>query len=134
MNNTTIAGRLTKDPELRYAQSGKAVTNFTVAVNRPFKNAQGENEADFINCVAFGKQAENLAQYMKKGSMLGVEGRIQTGSYEKEGRRIFTTDVMANQITFLESRNNKKTEQPIKQESNREKMQPIDIDDNDIPF
>ena len=134
MNNTTIAGRLTKDPELRYAQSGKAVTNFTVAVNRPFKNAQGENEADFINCVAFGKQAENLAQYMKKGSMLGVEGRIQTGSYEKEGRRIFTTDVMANQITFLESRNNKKAEQPIKQESNHEDLQPADIDDNDLPF
>lgn len=134
MNNTTIAGRLTKDPDLRYTANGKAVANFTVAVNRPFKNTQGENEADFINCVAFGKQAENLANYMKKGSMVGVEGRIQTGSYEnKEGRRIFTTDVMANQITFLESR---KSDQPKQQQQQpkQEDMQPMDIDDSQLPF
>lgn len=80
INNVVLVGRLTKDPELRYTQTGIAVARFTVAVNRAFSNQQGEKEADFINCVAWRKQAENLANFMRKGSQVGVEGRIQTGS------------------------------------------------------
>ncbi|KEK11021.1 hypothetical protein EP18_13675, partial [Lysinibacillus sphaericus] len=82
INRVVLVGRLTKDPELRYTPNGIAATRFTVAVNRSFSNQQGEREADFINCVAWRKQAENLANFMRKGSLIGVEGRIQTGSYE----------------------------------------------------
>src|SRR5690625_7634945 len=89
MNRSVIVGRLTKDVDLRYMQNGKAVGNFTLAVNRPFRNQQtNDYDADFINCVAWGKQAENLAQYMKKGSQVGVDGRIQTRTYDdKDGKR-----------------------------------------------
>src|SRR5699024_4367682 len=87
MNNVSLLGRLTKDVELRYSQSGTAVANFTLAVNRQFKNQNGEREADFIRTLAFGKTAEVIAQYVKKGQQLAVEGRIQTGSYENnEGK------------------------------------------------
>src|SRR5690625_3952843 len=105
INTVTLVGRLTKDVDLRYTQNGKAVANFNIAVNRPFKNAQGEQEADFINCNSWGKQAENLANYMKKGSQIGVTGRINTRSYEnQEGKRIFVTEVVADQVAFLESK------------------------------
>src|SRR5690625_2954696 len=105
MNRVVLAGRLTKDPELRYTPNGVAVANFTVAINRPRRNQQGEQEADFINCVAWRSQAENLANYMRKGSLVGVDGRIQTRSYEnQEGRRVFVTEVLAEGITFLEPR------------------------------
>lgn len=77
LNRVVLVGRLTKDPELSYTPNGTAVANFTVAVNRPFSNQQGEREADFINCVIWRKQAENLVNYMKKGSMIGIDGRIQ---------------------------------------------------------
>ncbi len=105
MNRVVLAGRLTRDPELRYTPNGIPVANFTVAINRPYRNQQGEQEADFINCVTWRKQAENLANYMRKGSLIGVDGRIQTRSYEnQEGRRVFVTEVLAEQITFLESK------------------------------
>lgn len=105
LNRVVLVGRLTKDPELRYTPNGIAVANFTVAINRPFKNQQGEQEADFVNCVTWRKQAENLANYMRKGSQIGVDGRIQTRSYDnQEGRRVFITEVLAESITFLESR------------------------------
>lgn len=105
MNRVVLAGRLTKDPELRYTPNGIAVANFTIAINRPFRNQQGEQEADFINCVTWRKQAENLANYMRKGSLIGVDGRVQTRSYDnQEGRRVFVTEVLAESITFLESR------------------------------
>lgn len=105
VNRVVLAGRLTRDPELRYTPNGIAVANFTVAINRPFRNQQGEQEADFVNCVAWRKQAENLANYMRKGSLIGVDGRIQTRSYDnQEGRRVFVTEVLAESITFLESR------------------------------
>src|SRR5690625_4063236 len=97
INNVTIVGRLTKDVDLRYSQNGKAIANFTVACNRSFKNAQGQNEADFINTVQFGKGAESTANYMRKGSLVGVTGRIQTRNYENnEGRRIYITEVVAD--------------------------------------
>ncbi len=105
INRTVIVGRLVADPELRYTPNGIASCKFRVAVNRPFKN-EGEQQADFISCVAWRKQAENLANFMKKGNLIGLEGRIQTGSYEgQDGKKIYTTDVVADSIQFLEPRN-----------------------------
>ena len=105
INRTVIVGRLVADPELRYTPNGIASCKFRVAVNRPFKN-EGEQQADFISCIAWRKQAENLANFMKKGNLIGLEGRIQTGSYEgQDGKRVFTTDVVADSIQFLEPRN-----------------------------
>ena len=105
INRVVIVGRLTKDPELRYTPNGIASCKFRVAVNRPFKN-EGEQQADFISCVAWRKQAENLANFMKKGSLIGLEGRIQTGSYEGQNGKVYTTDVVADSIQFLEPRSN----------------------------
>ena len=102
INAVVLVGRLTRDPELKYTQSGLAYLRFILAVNRRAKN--GEQEADFITCVAWRKQAENMANYLSKGSLVGVEGRIQTGSYEKDGQRIYTTDIVVNNVQFLESR------------------------------
>lgn len=101
INHVVLVGRLTKDPELRYTPSGVPMTRFTVAVNRAFSNQSGEREADFIGCIAWRKQAENLANFMRKGSLIGVEGRIQTGSYEgQDGKRVYTTDVVADSVQF----------------------------------
>ena len=106
INRVVLVGRLTKDPELKYTQTGIAVTRFTLAVNRAFQNAQGEKEADFVSCVAWRKQAENVANYLRKGSLAGVDGRIQTGSYEgQDGKRVYTTEVVADSTQFLEPRN-----------------------------
>jgi len=138
INTVTLVGRLTKDVDLRYTQNGKAVANFNIAVNRPFKNAQGEQEADFINCNAWGKQAENLANYMKKGSQIGVTGRINTRSYEnQEGKRIFVTEVVADQVAFLESKgksDNKPQEKPQVSDPFKGQTEAIDIDDDSLPF
>lgn len=103
INNTTLVGRLTKNPELRYTGSGTAVTSFTLAVERNFKNAQGERETDFINCVIWREQAENLANFALKGSLLGITGNIQTRNYENnEGRTIYVTEVVADNFQMLE--------------------------------
>ncbi|MFC4736235.1 single-stranded DNA-binding protein [Bacillus daqingensis] len=105
INRVVLVGRLTKDPELRYTANGVAVATFTLAVNRPFSNQQGNREADFINTVVWRKQAENVANYLKKGSLAGVEGRIQTRSFDNnEGRRVFMTEVVADSVQFLEPR------------------------------
>ena len=105
LNRVVLVGRLTRDPDLRYTPNGVAVANFKIAVNRPFSNQQGEREADFINCVAWRRQAENLANYMKKGSMIGVDGRIQTRNFEgQDGKRVYITEVMAESIQFLETK------------------------------
>ncbi|EAA0187934.1 single-stranded DNA-binding protein [Listeria monocytogenes] len=107
MNRVVLVGRLTKDPDLRYTPAGAAVATFTLAVNRPFKNTQGEQEADFINCVVWRKPAENVANFLKKGSMAGVDGRVQTRNYEdKDGKRVFVTEVVAETVQFLEPKNN----------------------------
>lgn len=106
INRVVLVGRLTKDPELRYTPNGIAVARFTLAVNRTFSSQSGEREADFINCVVWRKQAENTANFLKKGSLAGVEGRIQTGSYEgQDGKRVYTTEVVADSVQFLEPRN-----------------------------
>ena len=113
MNSVNLIGRLVRDPELKYSQSGMAILRFTVAVDRKLskdkkEEAQANNQptADFISCTAFGKTAEVIANYHSKGSQIAVEGRIQTGSYEKDGQRIYTTDVVVDNITFIGSSNN----------------------------
>lgn len=137
MNRTVLLGRTTKDIDLRYAQSGTAVANFTLAVNRNYKDKQtGQYEADFIRCIAFGKTAETMAQYVKKGHQLGIEGRIQTGSYEKDGQRVYTTDVVIDQFYFLEPR--KDRTQPTVNEQAKDLYktagEQVDMSDSDLPF
>jgi single-strand DNA-binding protein len=106
MNRVILVGRLTKDPELRYTPSGAPVATFTIAVNRTFTNQQGDREADFINCVVWRKPAENVANYLKKGSLAGVDGRLQTRNYEgQDGKRVYVTEVVAESVQFLEPRN-----------------------------
>ena len=104
MNSVNLIGRLTKDVDLRYTQSGLAVGRFSVAIDRPKKDGQ-DNGADFPNCVAYGKTAENLANYVHKGEMVGVTGCIRTGSYTgKDGRKVYTTDISVASVQFLNSR------------------------------
>ena len=103
LNRVVLVGRLTKDPELRYTPNGAAVATFTLAVNRTFTNQSGEREADFINCVTWRRQAENVANFLKKGSLAGVDGRLQTRNYEnQQGQRVFVTEVQAESVQFLE--------------------------------
>ena len=105
MNKAILIGRLTRDPEMRTTASGTAATTFTVAVTRTFANQNGEREADFINCVAWRKQAENIAKYCQKGSQVAVEGRIQTRSYDaQDGTKRYVTEIIADNVTFLGSR------------------------------
>ena len=105
INNVVLVGRLTRDAELRYTPSNVAVATFTLAVNRPFKNDAGEREADFINCVIWRQAAENLANWAKKGALIGITGQIQTRNYEnQQGQRVYVTEVLANSFQLLESR------------------------------
>lgn len=106
MNRVVLVGRLTKDPDLRYTPSGVPVATFTLAVNRTFTNQQGERETDFINCVVWRRPAENVANFLKKGSLAGVDGRIQTRNYEgQDGKRVYVTEVLAESVQFLEPKN-----------------------------
>lgn len=106
INNVVLVGRLTKDVDLRYTSGGAAVASFTLAVNRQFTNQSGEREADFINCVAWRKTAETLANISKKGSLIGIEGRIQTRNYEnQQGQRVYVTEVVTNNFSMLEPKN-----------------------------
>lgn len=141
MNNVSIVGRLTREPELKYTNSNTAVISFTVAVNRTFKNKDGEYEADFIRCQAWRKTAEIIAQYGEKGMRVGVEGRIQTRSYDgQDGKRVYITEVVTDQFHFLES----KSEHSNNQQQNTSRQQnnnfndsfedDIHIDDGDLPF
>lgn len=152
INNVVLVGRLTKDPELKMTPSGIAVTRFTLAVNRPFTSQGGEKKADFINCIAWRKQAENLANFMRKGGRIGVCGRIETGSYEgQDGKRVYTTEIIADSIQFLESRgaNSENAPPPNKaahyQEPNYYNQRPPEqqsdvsgwrepVTDDDLPF
>ncbi len=106
MNKVILIGRLARDPEMRTTNSGTSVTRFTLAVTRPFQDQNGERGADFINCVAWRRQAENIAKYCSKGSQVAIEGRIQTGSYDaQDGTKRYTTDIICDNCTFLGSRN-----------------------------
>ena len=113
MNKAILIGRLTRDPELRYTSSNRAVCQFTVAIDRPFTNqASGQREADFINVVAWDKTGENIGKYMTKGRLIAVEGRIQTRNYENnEGRRVYVTEVVASNVQFLESKSQSQNRQ-----------------------
>lgn len=125
INNVVLVGRMTRDAELRMTQSNTAVASFTLAVNRPFKNQNGEREADFINCVIWRQAAENLANWCKKGALVGITGNIQTRNYEnQQGQRVYVTEVVADNFQLLESRSQQ-------QSSNNNSM---DISDEDLPF
>jgi single-strand DNA-binding protein len=132
MNKVIIMGRLTKEVDLKYTQSGTAVAKFSVAVDRRVKQGE-EKKADFINCVAFGKTAEFISKYFAKGSSIAVVGRIQTGSYDNsEGKKVYTTDIMVEEVSFA---GGKKTEGQAQQnsQSTTEGFIPIG-DDEDLPF
>ncbi|WP_434065062.1 single-stranded DNA-binding protein [Streptococcus sp. VTCC 12905] len=136
INNVVLVGRLTRDVELRYTPSNQAVATFTLAVNRNFKNAAGDREADFINCVLWRQQAENLAKWTKKGHLIGITGRIQTRSYDnQQGQRVYVTEVVAESFQILENR-----DYAANQASMKDQMPPnfsgptMDIDDDGLPF
>lgn len=104
INRAVLTGRITRDPELRYTQNGTAVVQFTLAVDRQFRNQDGEREADFINCVIWRKSAENFANFTHKGSKIGADGRIQTRSYEnQQGNRVYVTEVIVDSFALLDS-------------------------------
>ncbi|MCP3026977.1 single-stranded DNA-binding protein [Halobacillus sp. A5] len=160
LNRVVLVGRLTRDPDLRYTPNGVAVANFTIAVNRPFSNNQGDRDADFINCVVWRRAAENLANFMNKGSLVGVDGRLQSRSFDnQEGKRVFVTEVVADSVQFLESKGGSsqggggqqgfqpnQNQQPGNYNNNNnnnnnnnedpfaDKGEPIDISDDDLPF
>lgn len=120
INRTVLVGRLTNDPELKYTGNGVAVATFTVAVNRQFTNSQGEREADFIRCQMWRKSAENFCNFTHKGSLVGIDGRIQTRSYDnQQGTRIFVTEVAAENFSLLESKNSNQNNQNEQFEQNR---------------
>lgn len=106
MNKVILIGRLTKDVDFRKGDNDKVSARFNLAVNRRFKNANGDTETDFPSCVAFGKTAEFINNYFKKGSAIAITGRIQTGSYEKDGAKVYTTDVFVDEAEFVESKGN----------------------------
>lgn len=119
MNKVILIGRLTKDLELKKTTSGKSFVNFSVAVDRPFNNAQGQREADFINCIAWNKTAENMSSFVGKGSLIAVDGRIQTRNYENnEGKRVYVTEVVAEFVQFLGSKSGSTTTQAKPVQSN----------------
>ena len=154
INRTVLVGRLTRDPELRYTQGGTAVASFTLAVNRQFTNSQGEREADFINCVIWRKAAENFAKFTSKGSLVGIDGHIQTRNYEnKQGQRVYVTEVVADNFSLLESRKDNSNQAPSYNQSKNssnsnsssnsrtnirdpfaDNSKPIDISDDSLPF
>lgn len=162
INRVVLVGRLTKDADLKYTSSGTAVASFTLAVNRQFTNQSGEREADFINCVVWRKQAESLANFTRKGSLIGVEGRLQTRSYDnQQGQRVYVTEVVVDSFSLLEPKaaneerqqpqQTQQTNRPANNQARADKQQyqqdnlpgtdpfassgqPIDIDSKDLPF
>lgn len=136
INNVVLIGRLTRDVDLRHTPQNQAVGQFTLSVNRNFKNQKGEYDADFINCVIWGKSAENFANWVKKGNLVGITGRVQTRNYEgRDGKRVYVTEVVAESFQLLEKRDNS-----ANQNSMAEQMppsfagDPMDIKDDDFPF
>lgn len=142
INRIVLTGRLTRDLELRRTQSGTSVVSFTLAVDRNFKK-EGQPEADFINCVAWNRQAEAMAQYLHRGSLIGVDGRLQTRNYEnQQGQRVYITEVVVESLTFLESRQQAQPTPPeASQESSNEyyrtdtsDVDTIGIEGDELPF
>lgn len=163
INNVVLVGRMTAEAELRYTPSNVATASFNLAVNRPFKNQNGEREADFIRCVIWRQAAENLANWAHKGSLIGVVGRIQTRSYDnQQGQRVYVTEVIVEQFQMLESRNSQQGQENNPQNASQgghqqpfgnqrqtpdfsgnqrqgsffqgQTTNPMDIDDSTLPF
>ena len=140
MNKCILVGRLTKDPETRVSQgdNGTTITRFSIAVNRRFKNKEGVYEADFPNCVCYGKTAEFVDQYFKKGMAIGITGRLATGSYtNKDGQKVYTTDVVVEEAEFVESKNSGSSDnnQSAPENKNTDFMNiPDEIEDSELPF
>lgn len=136
MNKAILIGRLTADPEMRYSPNGVAVTKFTLAVDRSFTNNNGEKEADFIPVVVWRKLAENCAEYLRKGRLCAVEGRIQVRHYDNnEGKRVYVTEVVADNVRFLErgeqqnSSGKGRADDPFYEDG-----KPVEFDSSDLPF
>ena len=143
MNKAVIVGRLVRDPDVRALNDGKTVSKFTVAVDRRFKNKNGEKEADFIPVVVFGKSAEFVAEYVKKGNMVSVAGRITTGSYDnKEGKKVYTTEITADEVNSIGSKKDNQAGTDSESQQQDSKLSVMDLDedfslmadDDDIPF
>jgi single-strand DNA-binding protein len=137
INNVVLVGRLTRDPELRYTPSNVAVATFSLAVNRNFKNQAGDYEADFISCIMWRQQAENFANWLKKGALVGITGRIQTRSYDnQQGQRVYVTEVVAESFQILEKKDNSANNASMENQipPSFEKTNPMDISDDDLPF
>lgn len=137
MNKICLIGRLTRDVELRYTTSQMAVANFSLAVTRNFKNADGEYDSDFFNCKAFDKRAEIITEHFGKGSQIGIEGHLQPGSYEKEdGTRVYTTDVIVDSIDFIGSKRTETTEEKPEPEVENDPFEGFNevLSDDDLPF
>lgn len=141
LNSVNLCGRLTRDIDLRYTQSGKAVGSFSLAVNRNFKNSDGDYEADFINCTIWGKSAENLANFVSKGSLINASGRLNTRSYDnKQGQKVYVTEVIVENFDLLDSKNKGKKVNQTGSKNNQSKDpfansgDTIDIDNSMLPF
>lgn len=137
INNVVLVGRIVREPELRYTPQNTAVATFNLAVNRRFKNAQGERETDFINCVIWRQPAENLANWAKKGTLVGITGSIQVRNYEnKEGQRVYVTEVLADNFQMLESSSNKTEKGKTKSQQDKDPFagSPMEVSDDDLPF
>ncbi|NMA05157.1 MAG: single-stranded DNA-binding protein [Acholeplasmataceae bacterium] len=136
MNKVFLVGRITRDPELRYTTSNVAVVSFSVAINRPYQNAQGEYDADFINCVAWRAQAENLARFVRKGQQIGIDGRLQTRSYETQmGETRYVTEVVCDNIQFLEPKGTSETVERSFEEEDPLLESSMDVaSEDDLPF
>jgi len=134
INRTVLVGRITKTPELKYTQSNIAFSKFTLAVNRTF----GDKETDFVQCIVWRKQAENLCKFVTKGSLLGLEGRIQTGSYDdKDGKRVYTTDIVCDSVQFLEPKGDTQSSPQYTPNHGVEPVEirpNIDISSDDLPY
>ena len=135
MNKTQLIGNLVSDVEFKQSSSGTGVARLRLAVRRNFKNQQNEYDSDFINCVAFGKTAEMIAKYFNKGSKIAVDGRIQTGSYDnKQGQRVYTTDIVIENFYFIESRQQANTQQGFDNPFGGLEARSVDVAQDDLPF
>ena len=142
INRVVLTGRLTRDVDLRYTQGGAAVATFNLAVDRRFTNQQGEREADFVSCVIWRKSAENFANFFHKGSLVGIEGRIQTRNYEnQQGQRVYVTEVIVENFSFLEPKSSNSNDGYQNNRPQNNTSDPftnnggtVDIQDDQLPF
>jgi len=139
INKTVLVGRITKDPEIKHTQSDIMFCRFTLAVNRTYKNRDGGQEVDFISCIAWRKQAENMGRFVDKGNLLGIDGRIETGSYDKDGVKVYTTTIVCDSVIFLEPKAQKEQAQttqftPPELGNKKEPRIGYDVNEDEMPF